>query len=72
MKKYAVIDWKNGDQFEDIFDTEQEAIAKADREWGNMTQHDKNRREFYAVMYGELDEDGCFDMNTATTVKQYK
>ena len=72
MKKYAVIDWTNGDQFEDIFDTEQEAIEQADREWGNMTQHDKNRRGFYAVMVGEIDEDECFDMNTAVVVKQYR
>jgi len=72
MKKYAIIDMTNGDQFEDIFNTSFEAIKRADYEWDIMSQHDKDRREFYAVMFGEVDEDGCFGMNTAEIVKQYK
>ena len=72
MKKYAVIDWTTGDSFETIFDTEQEAIKRADYEWDIMSDHDKERREYFAVMCGDLDEDDCFDMNTASEVKVYK
>ena len=47
-------------------------VARADYEWSVMSDHDKNRREFCAVMVGEVDEDGCFDLNTATIIKRYK
>ena len=71
--KYAIItEIKNGDSFEAIFDTEKEAVARADYEWGIMSDHDKKRREFCAVMEGEVDEDGCFDMDSARIVKEYK
>lgn len=63
---------KDGDSFEDVFDTEADAIKRADHEWDIMSNHDKNRRSFFAVMCGELDEDECFDLNTAEMVKGYK
>ena len=73
MKKYAVIDMiKNGDSFENIFETEQEALKRADYEWDIMSDHDKNRREYFAVMCGELDDEECFDLNTAIAVKTYR
>lgn len=71
MKKYAVIDIK-GDQFEDLFDTEAEAIASAETQWDHLTENEKNHREFFAVMYGDLDEDDCFDLSTASIIKAYK
>ena len=71
--KYAIItEIENGDSFEDIFETEEKALARADYEWDIMTIHDKNRRQFCAVMKGEVDEDGCFDLNTATIIKRYR
>ena len=72
MKKYAVIDWKNGDRFEDIFDTEQEALNAAEYQWNHLTEKEHQDREFFAVMRGDLDEDGCFDLDTALLVKSYK
>lgn len=71
--KYAIIDMiNNGDSFESIYEHEAEAINAADREWARMSDHDKNRRLTYAVVYAEVDEDGCVDMNTASVVKSYK
>lgn len=71
--KYAIIDTiKNGDSFENIFDTEAEAIKAADKEWNHLSNYDKHRRLTYAVVFAELDEDECVDMNTAVFVKQYK
>lgn len=72
MKKYAVIDWKNGDQFEELFDTEEEALSRAEYEWEHLTDAEKKSREFFAVMHGDIDEDGCFDINTADIVKAFK
>lgn len=71
MKKYAVVDMKH-DMFEDIFDTEKEAIAAADSQWEHLTAHDRNEREFFEVLYGEVDEDGILDFDTAVIVKKYK
>lgn len=71
--KYAIIDViKNGDSFEDVFETESEALKAAEREWGRLSAHDKNRREWYAVVSAELDEDECIDLNTAVEIKRYK
>ena len=71
--KYAIItEIKNGDSFVDLFDTEQKAIARADYEWHIMSEYDKKRRAFCAVMAGEIDEDGCFDIENARIVKEYK
>ena len=72
--KFAIIDQiKNGDSFEEIFNTEAEAITKADYEWSRMTQHDKDRRECYCVATVELDEDGCVDYTIGyTPTKEYK
>ena len=73
MKKYAIIDQiKNGDQFEETFDTEAEAVNRSGSEWDRMSEHDKKRREWYAVVECELNEDGCADLNTATIIKVYK
>ena len=73
MKKYAIIDWvKNGDHFEEIFETEKEALQKAEYEWSVMTERGRTGREMFAVMVGELDEDGCFDLDTADIIKSFK
>ena len=72
IKKYALIDCKNGDMFEDIFETEQDALKAADNQWSHLTARERKEREMFEVMYGEIDEDGCFDLNTSTTIKSYK
>lgn len=69
---YAIIDQK-GDLFETIFETEEAAIKAADKEWARMSDSDKRRREYYAVVSGDLDEDGCFDYAKGyNPIKVYK
>lgn len=73
MKKYVVIDMlKDGDWFENVFDTEEQAVRQADKEWNHLTAFDKHRRLTFAVMVGELDKCECLDFNTAEVVKSYK
>ena len=74
MKMYAIIEQiKLGDYFEVILDaeTEADAIRDGDKEWNHLSAYDRNRREFFAVMYGEVDEEGCFDINSADIVKEW-
>lgn len=70
--KYAIIDQTKGDWFEDVFNTEADAIARADYEWGIMAKSDKERREGYYVASCEVDEDGCVDYDTVQPIKVYK
>lgn len=74
MKKYALIDMvKGGDSFTETFDTEVAATKNADYEWDMLGKsNSRDSREVFAVMYGFIDEDGCFDMNTADVIKDYK
>lgn len=73
MKKYAIIDQiKNGDMFNEYFDTEAEALKKAEYEWSVMTERGRNGRESFDVMVGEYDEDEGFDFNTADIIKSFK
>ena len=74
MKKYAIYDSiKNGDSFEELFETKEAAIKKADYLWlRNLTERDKKRREEFVVLYGDVDEDGCFVLDTSVDVKVYK
>lgn len=70
---YAICDWiKNGDEFDKVFETGKEALSHAERVWDHMTDYDKKRRSYYAVVTVELDDDGCIDMNTAVELKVYK
>lgn len=72
MKKYAVITMTTGDQFEELLDTEQEAIRSAARDWSVMlTKHDKARITDFYVAEVELDEDGCISLDSATVLKTY-
>lgn len=73
MKKYVIVDQiRNGDCFETVCDTEIEALTRANAEWRLLTDHDRNRREFYAVMCGDWDEEFGFDYNAATIIKAKK
>lgn len=72
MKKYVVVDRKKHEEFEDLFDTEQEAITAADSLWEHLTAYDKSEREFFEVLYGEVDGDGISALDSAVIVKKYK
>ena len=66
--KYAVIDQTKSDWFEDVFDTEKEAIAHADYMWRIMAEYDKKRIEEFFVASCELNEDGTVDVSDITAL----
>lgn len=71
--KYAFIcRYRHGDQFETICDTVDSAVAAADREWKFLSEKEKaSKFDYFGVMSGTLDEDDCFDCNTAEEVLRY-
>lgn len=69
--KYAVIDQTKIDWFEDVFDTEKEAIAHADYMWSIMAEYDKKRIEGFFVASCELNEDGTVDYDSLKDIKVY-
>lgn len=72
MKKvYAIIDRTIGDWYEDVFETLEEATRRAEYQFNHLTEYDLSRTEYFALMYGELDEDDFFDLNTAEEIKVY-
>lgn len=57
MKKYAIIDTlRDGDWFEDVFDTKEEAILEADREWEAFEPIERAIRSTYFVEEVDVDE----------------
>ena len=72
MKKFAIIDkLQDGDWFEDIFDTEEETIAEADREWEAFEPIERAIRSTYVVAEVDVDEFDNIE-HECKTVKIYK
>lgn len=74
MKAYALVEnTKTGECDENILDvsTAAEAIQRGEKDWQHLTAHDRKRRDFFAIMHGEIDEDGCFDSNSADIVMEW-
>lgn len=73
MKKYCIVDQTTGDWFEEILGdtTEEEAIKSADLSFSYLTKSDLKKRTAFFLAYGELDEEGCFDLDTADVIKEY-
>lgn len=63
MKKYYLVDQKNGDIFTDIIPEQNaaDAIIWAKAEWDAMSDYDKKQRQAYYVALGEEDEDLGYD-----------
>ena len=62
MKKYAIIDnLHDGDWFEDLFDTEEEAVTYAEDEWDSFDDHEKLMRVSYYVAEVDVDEYGAVE-----------
>ena len=63
MKKYYLVDQKNGDIFTDIIPKRNaaDAIIWAKAEWDAMSDYDKKQRQAYYVALGEEDEDLGYD-----------
>ena len=73
MKKYCIIDnceTKRAAQYEEVFESKEEALEAAENEWSRFTKHDKNDRDEYYVAECEVDEDGCIDV--IDIIKDYK
>ncbi len=66
---YAIIDQTKTDQFQRIFKTKEEAIREAKYEWEKLlTKEEKRKRDYYAVVKGELDENGYIDFENVTKI----
>ena len=75
MKKYAVITETIGDCFDEVFNTEEEAIDRADYEWHSKTYWDKKRTTRFYVASCEVhdDDEDYIDWNLGLDiVKTYK
>lgn len=65
MKKYCIIDnceTRRAAQYEEAFETREEALEAAENERSRMTKYDKNDRDEYYVAECEVDEEGCIDV----------
>ena len=57
--KFAIIDnLADGDWFDEMYDTEEEAVAAAEQEWKDLSAFDKNRRHSFYVAEVEINDDG--------------
>lgn len=70
--KYAVYTMTAGDWFEELFDTERDAIIHADNQFEIQGYARDRRVTAYFVARGEVDEDGAFDLDSADIIKEYK
>ena len=74
MKKYALIDQKIGDCYEDFYNSENEALISADIAWHNLTRYDRKHRTafFVAVCECEVDDMGnVYDYEILEIVEEY-
>lgn len=72
MTKYAIIrSYTHGDRFEDVFDEVEKALSSADSTWASFSDSQRKDFDYFGVMANVLDEDGCFDTNTAKGIKRY-
>ena len=76
MKKYAVIDRFNGQEIQDIFNNEIDAVDYASRLWDAYTTTEKSQRTKFAVVLGYIDkkryiEDSYINTDNAKIIKNY-
>ena len=66
MKKWILIEWKNGDEFETCLQatTREEALTEAQAVWKRLSGYDQKNREEFFVVFAELNEDGSVDFDT--------
>lgn len=74
MKKFAIIDdctKARASVYEEVFETKNEAIQKAQAEWEALTEHDKAERDAYYVASCDIDEDGCIDWDSVDPIIEF-
>lgn len=70
--KYAIIDSMMGSVWIDKFNTKEEALRQAEREWSRLTKQDKGKRDGYAII-GFEDEESFDEYGEYNeVVKEYK
>ncbi len=69
--KFAVVDMKSGDCFENWFATEEDAIIYADYDWGHLTPYEQKNIAYYYVAEIEYDPE-LEDYTEIRTIKVYK
>ena len=69
--RYILMDWKNGDLFDEEFDTAEAALEKGEEEWSKLTEHDKKLRSAFYVLETEYNAD-CEKAYDGTVVKRWK
>lgn len=73
MRKYGVIqnyETRRAAQYEELFETKEEALEAAENYWNRMSSHDKKTCDEFYVAECEVDEDGCIDV--IESIKYYK
>ncbi len=68
MKTYWIVDRTEYETWEEqlVDHNRDEAIAEAYGQYTHLSKHDRERRLSFDVCYGETDENGCLDTDTAT------
>ena len=73
--RYVLIDdctSKRASIFDQIFNTEQEAVEFAKAEWQAIADHNKAERDAYYVASCTLDEDGEIDWESIEPIVEFK
>lgn len=72
MKKFAVICEERNTIYDEIFDTEEKAVAYAQMEWEHMTKHEQEECVWFEVVETEIDNEGLYIFESFKTIKVYK
>lgn len=72
MKKYCIIDDCKTDIYTEAFESKDAALDAAETEWKHLTDHDRKRRNSYAVVLTEIDEVGEISLEYSELVKEFK
>lgn len=72
MEKWCLIDQKNDDEYITAYESKEEALKEAEKEWNNLTEHDKKQRNSFLVGLCEMDEEGNIGADIIEIAKEYK
>lgn len=63
MKKYVVLDQTKDDWFELNIKSEsvEDAILETEAMWKHLSEYDKKKTTYFALVIGEVDDEGLFD-----------
>lgn len=70
--KYIVIDIKDGDMFDKEFDSKDEALKNADKDWNYLTENEKKSREAFYVLESVNPDEDAENHYDGNVIKNYK